>query len=48
MRQMRMFHLHDNPDESAGIRVDAIHDERGYRGVRRELARQYDVGVVER
>src|SRR4051812_22300780 len=47
MRQMRMFHLHDNPDESAGIRVDAIHDERGYRGVRRELARQYDVGVVE-
>ena len=47
MRQMRMFHLHDNPDESAGIRVDAIHDERGYRAVRRELARQYDLGVVE-
>src|SRR3954451_5750991 len=47
MRQMRMFHLHDDPDESAGIRVDAIHDERGYRAVRRELARQYDLGVVE-
>src|SRR5437764_6551876 len=47
MRRMRMFHLHDDPDESAGIRVDAIHDERGYRRVRRELARQYDLGVVE-
>src|SRR3954465_825375 len=47
MRQMRMFHPHDNPDESAGIRVDAIHNERGYRRIRRELARQYDVGFVE-
>lgn len=47
MRQMRMFHLHDDPNESAGIRVDAIHDERGYRRVRRELARQYDVGFID-
>ncbi len=47
MRQMRMFHLHDDPDEKAGIRVDAIHDERGYRRVRRELARQYDVGFID-
>jgi stage V sporulation protein R len=47
MRQMRMFHLNDNPDESAGIRVDAIHDERGYRRVRRELARQYDLGFID-
>jgi spore cortex formation protein SpoVR/YcgB (stage V sporulation) len=47
MRRMRMFHLHDDPDESAGIRVEAIHDERGYRRVRRELARQYDVGFIE-
>ena len=31
----------------AGIRVDAIHDERGYRRVRRELARQYDVGFID-
>jgi stage V sporulation protein R len=42
-----MFHLHDDPEESAGIRVDAIHDERGYRRVRRELARQYDVGFID-
>jgi spore cortex formation protein SpoVR/YcgB (stage V sporulation) len=47
MRQMRMFHLHDDPAETAGIRVDAIHDERGYRRVRRELARQYDVGFID-
>src|SRR5437899_461440 len=47
MRKLRMFHLHDDPEESAGIRVDAIHDERGYRRVRRELARQYDVGYID-
>src|ERR1700688_746092 len=47
MRRLRMFHLHDDPAESAGIRVDAIHDERGYRRVRRELARQYDVGLID-
>jgi stage V sporulation protein R len=47
MRQLRMFHLHDDPQERAGMRVDAIHDERGYRRLRRELARQYDVGVMD-
>jgi spore cortex formation protein SpoVR/YcgB (stage V sporulation) len=47
MRNMRMFHLHDDPEERAGIRVDAIHDERGYRRIRRELARQYDVGFID-
>jgi stage V sporulation protein R len=47
MRQMRMFHLHDDPSESAGIRVDAIHDERGYRRIRRELARQHDIGWID-
>ncbi len=43
----RMFHLHDDPQEAAGIRVDAIHDARGYRRIRRELARQYDVGYID-
>jgi stage V sporulation protein R len=47
MRHMRMFHLHDDPAEEAGIRVDAIHNERGYRRVRRELSRQYDVGFID-
>ena len=46
IRKLRMFHLHDDPKESA-IRVDAIHDERGYRRVRRELARQHDVGFID-
>ena len=47
MRQMRMFHLHDDPGESAGIKVDAIHNERGYRRIRRELSRQYDIGFLD-
>jgi stage V sporulation protein R len=47
IRKLRMFHLHDDPEESAGIKVDAIHNERGYRRVRRELARQYDVGYID-
>ena len=42
MRQWRLFHLVDDPDE-AEMRIDAIHDERGYRRLRRMLARQYDV-----
>jgi stage V sporulation protein R len=47
MRQFRMFHLHDDPEEHAGVKVDAIHDDRGYRRVRRELAKQYDVGYID-
>src|SRR6267142_851801 len=47
MRSWRMFHQHDDPQEAAGIRVDAIHDARGYRRIRRELARQYDVGYID-
>ena len=47
MRRCRMFHLHDDPAETAGILVDAIHDERGYRRIRRELSRQYDVGLID-
>src|SRR5713101_3284230 len=47
MRQFRMFHLHDDPEERAGIKVDAIHDERGFRRVRRELAKQHDVGFID-
>ncbi len=47
MRQMRMFHLHDDPAETDGIRVKAIHNERGYRRIRSELARRYDVGWID-
>ena len=47
MRQLRLFHIHDDPADEEGVRVAAIHDERGYRRVRRTLARQYDVGVID-
>jgi len=43
----QLYHLHDDPACAEGVRVDAIHDERGYRRVRRELARQYDVGRLD-
>ena len=46
MRKMRLFKLADRQSEAA-YRVDAIHDERGYRELRRTLARQYDPGVLE-
>src|SRR5262249_50375214 len=47
MRHLRMFSLHDAPAESEGIKVEAIHNERGYRRIRRQLARQYDVGWTD-
>jgi stage V sporulation protein R len=47
IRQMRLFQLRDDPGRKEGIRVEAIQDERGYRRIRRELARQYDVGWTE-
>jgi len=47
IRQMRMFHLCDDPARTEGVTVAAIHDERGYRRIRRQLARQYDVGWTD-
>jgi stage V sporulation protein R len=47
MRQFRMFHLCDDPSQTEGIKVAAIHDERGYRRIRRQLARQYDSGWTD-
>jgi spore cortex formation protein SpoVR/YcgB (stage V sporulation) len=42
MREWRMFHLVDNPKEPT-LRVEAIHNEQGYRRVRQSLARHYDM-----
>jgi stage V sporulation protein R len=42
IRQWRMFHLVDDPDLPE-LQVEAIHDERGYRRIRQNLARQHDV-----
>jgi stage V sporulation protein R len=44
MRKLRLFQLVDQPD-TPHYRVEAIHDERGYRRLRRALARQYDPGL---
>jgi stage V sporulation protein R len=44
MREFRMFHIHDN-SESAFVEVKTIHDERGYKEVRRKLSEQYDTGT---
>jgi spore cortex formation protein SpoVR/YcgB (stage V sporulation) len=46
MRELRMFHIHDDPVETE-IRVDAIHNEHGYRSMRRALARQHDIGWID-
>jgi spore cortex formation protein SpoVR/YcgB (stage V sporulation) len=43
IRQWRMFHLVDDPDQPE-LKIEAIHDERGYRRLRRSLSRHYDVG----
>jgi spore cortex formation protein SpoVR/YcgB (stage V sporulation) len=43
IRRWRMFHLVDDPDQPE-LRIEAIHDERGYRRLRRSLSRHYDVG----
>ena len=43
MRHFRMFRLLDDAGEPS-LLVDAIHDEAGYREIRRSLARSYDPG----
>jgi stage V sporulation protein R len=47
MRQLRLFQLCDDPSYDDGIKVASIHNERGYHRIRRQLARQYDVGWTE-
>ena len=46
IRKWRLFKLDDRESEPM-LRVDAIHDERGYRKIRRALARHYDIGWQE-
>ena len=47
MRRWRLFLLLDEGAEAEEVRVQAIHDERGYRELRRALARQYDVAHLD-
>ena len=44
IRDFRMFRLHDDVAEPT-LLVDAIHDDEGYRQIRRSLARSYDMGL---
>ncbi|MBF0335531.1 MAG: SpoVR family protein, partial [Alphaproteobacteria bacterium] len=46
MRKLKLFKLHDDSDEDF-FEVEAIHDERGYREIRRSLALQYDISNME-
>ena len=46
MRDLRLFGIADDPDERQLI-VSAIHDERGYRRVRRALAKRYDASHTD-
>jgi stage V sporulation protein R len=46
MREFRLFKVLDEAEADAMV-VDAIHDERGYREIRRALARHYDLARHE-
>ncbi|TAN59027.1 MAG: SpoVR family protein, partial [Rhodospirillales bacterium] len=46
MRKMKLFKVHNDADESS-MEVEAIHNERGYREVRRALGGGYDVAQME-
>jgi spore cortex formation protein SpoVR/YcgB (stage V sporulation) len=46
MRDFRLFAVADDAKHAA-MRVAAIHDEQGYRDIRRRLARQYDIAVQD-
>jgi spore cortex formation protein SpoVR/YcgB (stage V sporulation) len=46
IRRWRLFKIVDRESESE-LKVDAIHNERGHRRIRRALAREYDIGQQE-
>jgi stage V sporulation protein R len=46
IRDLRLFSILDDPDEPELV-VNGIHDERGYRTIRRALAKRYDASVTD-
>lgn len=46
MRDFRLFHLNDD-DKQEFIQVEAIHNERGYKQIREQLAQQYNISNRE-
>ena len=47
MRRWKMFQVNDGGDPEKDLVVEAIHDERGYRSLRRALSRSYDVAWLD-
>ncbi len=47
MRRWKMFQVNDGGDPEQDLVVEAIHDERGYRSLRRALSRSYDVAWLD-
>jgi stage V sporulation protein R len=43
IRDFGLFRVADDGDQDEDLRVDAIHDERGYSRIRRALSRTYDI-----
>jgi spore cortex formation protein SpoVR/YcgB (stage V sporulation) len=46
IRKMKLFRIHNDAD-NPNMQVTAIHNERGYREVRKTLARSYDIAHME-
>ena len=46
IRELRLFNVH-NRAEAKYVIVNAIHDEQGYRAIRRQLASEYDIASQE-
>ena len=46
IREFGLFNVHDDEEEE-DMRVAAIHDERGYRRIRRALSKRYDVAYSD-
>jgi stage V sporulation protein R len=47
IRKLRLFVLKDDSGDKKYMEVLHIHDDAGYKDVRKELARQHDVGVLD-
>jgi spore cortex formation protein SpoVR/YcgB (stage V sporulation) len=47
MRRWRLFQIFDEGQAATDLKVQSIHDERGYRQIRRALSRQYDIATLD-
>ena len=46
IRDMKLFHIVDD-DRQSDLKVNAIHDEAGYQGIRKALSNQYNLDYLE-